>query len=171
MRYSDDVLDVAVIGGGQAGLAMAWHLRRHRLRFAVLDAAGEVGAAWRSRWDSLRLFTSARYDGLPGLPFPGAGDRYPTKDEVADYLRGYAAAFDLPVRLDTPGRPADPLRGRLRARHHPLPPRPLLDRRPRRADRGPSRARARRQSGAEPAPGSATSFATTWRWCWRWWSA
>ncbi|MDN5857466.1 MAG: NAD(P)/FAD-dependent oxidoreductase [Pseudonocardia sp.] len=101
MTRPDDVLDVAVIGGGQAGLAMAWHLRRHGLRFAVLDAAPEVGATWRSRWDSLRLFTSARYDGLPGLRFPGAGDRYPTKDEVADYLRGYAAAFDLPVRLDS----------------------------------------------------------------------
>jgi len=98
---SDHDLDVAVIGGGQAGLAMAWHLRRLGLRFAVLDAGSEIGAAWRSRWDSLRLFTPARYDSLPGLPFPGPPDRYPTKDEVAGYLRDYVAAFDLPVRLDS----------------------------------------------------------------------
>lgn len=96
---SDHNLDVAVIGGGQAGLAMAWHLRRLGLRFAVLDAGSEIGSAWRSRWDSLRLFTPARYDGLPGLPFPGPPDRYPGRDDVTDYLHTYAAAFDLPVRL------------------------------------------------------------------------
>jgi putative flavoprotein involved in K+ transport len=92
-------LDVAVVGGGQAGLAMAWHLRRLGLRFAVLDAGSEIGSAWCSRWDSLRLFTPARYDALPGLAFPGPPDRYPTKDEVAAYLRDYVAAFDLPVHL------------------------------------------------------------------------
>jgi cation diffusion facilitator CzcD-associated flavoprotein CzcO len=65
-RTYDQDLDVAVIGGGQAGLAMAWHLRRMGLRFAVLDAGGQIGSAWRSRWDSLRLCTPARYDALPG---------------------------------------------------------------------------------------------------------
>lgn len=94
-------LDALVIGGGQAGLAMAWHLRRQGLRFLVLDAGPEVGHVWRARWDSLRLFTSARYDALPGLAFPGTPDRYPSKDEVADYLQAYVAAFDLPVRLDS----------------------------------------------------------------------
>jgi putative flavoprotein involved in K+ transport len=93
--------DVLVIGGGQAGLAMGYHLRQRDLRFQIVDAGAEIGCAWRSRWDSLRLFTSGHYDNLPGLPFPAPADTYPGKDEVADYLRAYAAAFELPVRLDT----------------------------------------------------------------------
>jgi putative flavoprotein involved in K+ transport len=79
---------------------MAWHLACHRLRFVVLEAAPEIGHTWRSRWDSLTLFTPARYDSLPGMPFPGPPDTYPTKDPVASYLKAYAAAFDLPVRLN-----------------------------------------------------------------------
>src|SRR3954453_22977542 len=94
-------LDVLVIGGGQAGLAMGYHLARCDLRFLIVDAGAEIGSVWRSRWDSLQLFTSGRYDNLPGLPFPAAADSYPGKDEVADYLRAYAVAFELPVRLDT----------------------------------------------------------------------
>ena len=97
---NDGLLDVAVIGGGQAGLAMAWHLARQQLRFVVLDAAPEIGHTWRSRWDSLTLFTPAQYDCLPGMPFPGPPDTYPAKDPVADYLQAYAAAFNLPVRLN-----------------------------------------------------------------------
>ena len=85
-------LDVAVVGAGQAGLAMAWQLRRHGLRFAVLDAASQLGQAWRTRWDSLRLFTPARFDALPEMPFPAPADHYPTKEQVADYLHDYAAA-------------------------------------------------------------------------------
>jgi putative flavoprotein involved in K+ transport len=95
-----DLLDVAVVGGGQAGLAMAWHLTRQQLRFVVLDAAPEIGHTWRSRWDSLTLFTPTQYNALPGMPFPGRPDSYPTKDPVAGYLKAYAAAFDLPVRLN-----------------------------------------------------------------------
>jgi putative flavoprotein involved in K+ transport len=95
------VLDAIVIGGGQAGLAMAWHLRQQNQRFLVLDAGPAVGHSWRSRWDSLMRFTPARYDSLPGMAFPAPADTYPTKDQVADYLRDYAAAFDLPVRLDS----------------------------------------------------------------------
>jgi putative flavoprotein involved in K+ transport len=95
-------VDVAVVGGGQAGLAIAWHLRRLGLRFLVLDAGPEIGHVWRSRWDSLRLFTPARYDALPGMAFPGPPDTHPGKDAVADYLRDYAAAFDLPVRTNSP---------------------------------------------------------------------
>src|SRR6476620_10407909 len=94
------LLDVAVIGGSQAGLAMAWHLTRRGLRFVVLEAGPEIGHTWRSRWDSLTLFTPAQHDALPGMPFPGPPDTYPTKDPVADYLKAYAAAFDLPVRLN-----------------------------------------------------------------------
>jgi putative flavoprotein involved in K+ transport len=94
-------LDVLVIGGGQAGLAMGHQLAERDLRFLIVDSGPEIGHVWRSRWDSLRLFTSGRYDNLPGLPFPAGADTYPGKDEVADYLRAYAAAFELPVRLDT----------------------------------------------------------------------
>ena len=94
-------LDVLVIGGGQAGLAMGYRLAQRELRFLIVDSGPEIGHVWRSRWDSLRLFTSGRYDNLPGLPFPAAADTYPGKDEVADYLGAYAAAFELPVRLDT----------------------------------------------------------------------
>jgi putative flavoprotein involved in K+ transport len=93
-------LDVVVIGGSQAGLAMAWHLAQQGLRFVVLEAGPELGHVWRSRWDSLKLFTPAQYDALPGMPFPAPADTYPTKDPVADYLQAYATAFDLPVRLN-----------------------------------------------------------------------
>jgi putative flavoprotein involved in K+ transport len=87
-----------VIGGGQAGLSVGYHLARLGLPFLIVDASERIGDAWRDRWDSLRLFTPARFDGLDGMPFPGDPHRFPTKDEVADYLEGYAAHFDLPVR-------------------------------------------------------------------------
>ncbi len=96
----DDLLDVVVIGGSQAGLAMAWHLARQHLRFVVLEAGPEPGHTWRSRWDSLTLFTPAQYAALPGMPFPGSPDTYPTKEQVAGYLNAYAAEFNLPVRLN-----------------------------------------------------------------------
>ena len=95
-------LDVLVIGSGQASLAMGYQLTQLGRRFEIVDAAPEIGHVWRSRWDSLRLFTSGRYDNLPGLPFPAAADAYPSKDEVAAYLQAYAAQFRLPVRLNTP---------------------------------------------------------------------
>ena len=87
-----------VIGGGQAGLAIGYHLAQCDLPFVILDAHERIGDAWRKRWDSLRLFTPARYNGLPGMPFPGPAHSFPTKDEVADYLEAYATRFDLPVR-------------------------------------------------------------------------
>jgi putative flavoprotein involved in K+ transport len=95
-----EVLDVVVVGGSQAGLAMAWHLAERGLRFVVLEAGPELGNTWRNRWDSLKLFTPAQYDALPGMAFPAPADTYPTKDPVADYLQAYAAAFHLPVRLN-----------------------------------------------------------------------
>ena len=95
-----ELLDVAVIGGSQAGLAMAWHLAQAGLRFAALEAGPELGGTWRSRWDSLTLFTPTQYNALPGMRFPGPPDTYPGKDPVAGYLQAYAAAFDLPVRLN-----------------------------------------------------------------------
>ena len=103
----DRPLDVVVVGGSQAGLAMAWHLAQQGLRFLVLEAGPEVGHTWRSRWDSLKLFTPAQYDNLPGMAFPAPVDTYPTKDPVVDYLRAYTDAFHLPVR---PNRPVTELR-------------------------------------------------------------
>jgi FtsP/CotA-like multicopper oxidase with cupredoxin domain len=93
--------DVVVVGGGQAGLALGYHLANQGLDFTILEAASEPAAAWRQRWDSLKLFTSARYDSLPGMQFPGVPDRYPARDEVAEYLAEYARRFDLPVELDS----------------------------------------------------------------------
>jgi putative flavoprotein involved in K+ transport len=93
--------EVAVIGAGQAGMAIGHHLARAGRRFVMLEAAGAIGAVWRSRWDSLVLFTPRRYDGLPGMAFPGDPDGYPTRDEVVAYLERYAAAFELPIELDS----------------------------------------------------------------------
>ena len=97
------VLDVLVIGAGQAGLALGHHLTVLDANFLLLDAGPEIGYSWRSRWDSLRLFSPAAYDALPGLPFPAPpGDYHPSKDDVADYLQAYAQRFRLPVRLNSP---------------------------------------------------------------------
>ena len=93
--------DVAVVGAGQVGLALGYYLKARGLAFEILDTAPSLGHVWRTRWDSLRLFTPAQYAGLPGLPFPAPRDTYPTKDQVAGYLASYAATFDLPVRLNT----------------------------------------------------------------------
>jgi putative flavoprotein involved in K+ transport len=98
LNQTDDDYDVLVVGGGQAGLAISWHLAQHDLRFVVLDAAPEVGHVWRTRWDSLHLFTPAEYDGLPGMPFPAGAGTYPGKEDVADYLQDYVEGQRLPVR-------------------------------------------------------------------------
>jgi putative flavoprotein involved in K+ transport len=91
-------IQTVVIGGGQAGLSVGYHLARRGLPFVILDANDRIGDSWRARWDSLRLFTPARFDGLPGMPFPAPPYSFPTKDEMADYLESYAAKFRLPVR-------------------------------------------------------------------------
>jgi putative flavoprotein involved in K+ transport len=91
-------IETVIIGGGQAGLSVGHHLARRGRPFLILDSGRRVGDAWRKRWDSLRLFTPARYDRLAGLPFPAPAHSFPTKDQVADYLEAYAARFQLPVR-------------------------------------------------------------------------
>ena len=93
-----ELFDVVVIGGGQAGLSVGYFLAQAGLRFVILDASERIGDPWRQRWDSLRLFTPARFDSLAGLPFPAHPHTFPTKDEMANYLESYALHFRLPVR-------------------------------------------------------------------------
>jgi len=91
-------IDVVIIGGGQAGLSVGYHLKKRGVRFVILDGGARSGDTWRKRWDSLRLFTPAWLDSLDGLPFPAPAQYFPTKDEMADYLELYASHFQLPVR-------------------------------------------------------------------------
>src|SRR5690349_6985692 len=97
-QLQTEKIETVVIGGGQAGLSIGYYLARRGRPFVILDANERIGDAWRNRWDSLRLFTPARYDGLAGMPFPAPAHSFPTKDQMADYLESYAARFDLPVR-------------------------------------------------------------------------
>jgi putative flavoprotein involved in K+ transport len=90
--------ETVVVGGGQSGLAVAYHLRKRDRQSVILDANERIGDSWRRRWDSLRLYSPARYDGLPGMPFPAPPHAFPTAGEMGDYLEAYAARFDLPVR-------------------------------------------------------------------------
>ena len=101
MHARPESYDVVVVGGGQAGLAIGYHLAQQGRRFTILEAASEPAASWTTRWDSLTLFTPTRYDSLPGLPFPGDPDSYPVRDQVVDYLTEYARHFELPVELDS----------------------------------------------------------------------
>ena len=96
--HTTERVNTVVIGAGQAGLSTGYHLARRGVRFVILDANDRVGDVWRRRWDSLRLFTPARYAGLDGLPFPAPPFSFPTKNEMADYLEAYARRFALPVR-------------------------------------------------------------------------
>ena len=91
-------IETVIVGGGQAGLSMGYHLARRGMPFVILDAHERIGDAWRTRWDSLRLFTPARFSGLSGMPFPAPAHYFPTKEEMADYLESYARRFALPVR-------------------------------------------------------------------------
>jgi putative flavoprotein involved in K+ transport len=91
-------VQVVVIGAGQAGLSVGYHLAQRGIPFVILEARERIGDSWRERWDSLRLFTTGRLDGLDGMPFPAPGHRFPTKDEMAAYLEAYATRFRLPVR-------------------------------------------------------------------------
>ncbi len=91
-------LKVIVIGAGQAGLSVGYYLKKLNIPFIILDANERIGDSWRKRWDSLHLFTPAKFDGLAGMPFPASPDYFPTKDEMGDYLENYAAHFNLPVK-------------------------------------------------------------------------
>ena len=91
-------IETVIIGAGQAGLATGYHLQRRGRPFLILEGNERVGDGWRRQWDTLRLYTPAKYDGLPGMPFPGSPWTFPLKDEVADYLEAYATRFELPVR-------------------------------------------------------------------------
>ena len=91
-------IDTIVISAGQAGLSVGYHLARRGVPFVILDAGERIGDQWRKRWDSLRLFTPARFSSLDGLPFPADADSFPTKDAMGDYLEAYARRFALPVR-------------------------------------------------------------------------
>jgi putative flavoprotein involved in K+ transport len=98
MQIDPERFDTIVVGGGNAGLAAGYYLRQRGARFVILDAGDHVGDAWRRRWDSLRLFTTARYSALPGMRLPIPSSAQATKDEMADYLEAYVERFDLPVR-------------------------------------------------------------------------
>ena len=94
-------IETVIVGGGQAGLSTAYHLTRRGRECLLLDRNARVGDNWRQQWDTLRLYTPAKYDGLPGFPFPAGPWEFPQKDEVADYLESYATRFELPVRTNT----------------------------------------------------------------------
>ena len=96
-RTSEQV-QVVVIGAGQAGLSVGYCLAAHGVSFVILESQARVGDSWRQRWDSMRLFTPAKYDGLVGMPFPAPAFSFPTKDEMADFVESYARRFNLPVR-------------------------------------------------------------------------
>ena len=93
--------DTVIVGGGQAGLSTGYYLKQQGRDFVILDGSERIGDSWRNRWDSLRLFSPARYNGLPGMPFPAPAHTFPSKDEMADYLVSYANRFELPVRNGT----------------------------------------------------------------------
>ncbi|MEH7245318.1 NAD(P)/FAD-dependent oxidoreductase [Neobacillus niacini] len=95
------IYDVAVIGAGQAGLAMGFYLKQKRLSFVILDKGSKIGESWKERYDSLKLFTPRSYSSLPGLSLEGEQNIYPTKNEISDYLIGYTNTFSLPIQLNT----------------------------------------------------------------------
>lgn len=100
--------DTLIIGAGQAGLSAAYHLKKRGLPFAIVDADARIGDHWRERWDSLRLYSPATYDSLPGMRFPAKAYSWPTGREMGDYLEAYASRFELPVRSGVRVERVDP---------------------------------------------------------------
>ena len=95
------MLDFVIIGGGQAGLSMAYHLNEMGKKYLVVDGTDEVGASWLSRWDSLKLFTPTEYNHLPGLKFDAPKGYYPNKVEVANYFKSYVKEYNIPIQFNT----------------------------------------------------------------------
>ncbi|MDA1571301.1 NAD(P)-binding domain-containing protein, partial [Bacillus cereus] len=95
-----EILDSIVIGGGQAGLASGYHLQKKGLQFLILEASERTAGSWPYYYESLKLFSPARFSSLPGMQFPGHPDDYPTRNEVIDYLQNYVDNFQLPVMLN-----------------------------------------------------------------------
>jgi putative flavoprotein involved in K+ transport len=108
MTDTTEHVDTLIVGGGQAGLAAGYHLARRGMPFLILDADERIGDHWRERWDSLRLYSPARWDSLPGFRFPARAFHYPTAREMGDYLAAYAERFALPVRSGTRVERVDP---------------------------------------------------------------
>ena len=104
-------IDTVVIGAGQAGLSAGYHLQRRGMPFLIVDADERIGDHWRDRWDSLRLYSPAKYDSLPGMRFPAPSSHWPTAREMADYLEAYARQFDLPVQSGTRVDRVEPIDG------------------------------------------------------------
>jgi putative flavoprotein involved in K+ transport len=98
MQQEGTSYDVIIVGGGQAGLTAGYFLANQKVNFVILDENARTGDSWRKRWDSLRLFTPSQLNGLPGMPYPGPANYFPTKDELANYLEQYSKHFGLPVR-------------------------------------------------------------------------
>ena len=105
-----DHVETVIIGAGQAGLSTAYHLKQQGRDCVVLDRNQRIGDGWRQQWDSLRLYSPAKYDGLPGMPFPAEPWSFPGKDDVADYLEAYAAPVRAPGPARRPGRRGSPRR-------------------------------------------------------------
>ncbi|WP_332074680.1 flavin-containing monooxygenase [Paenibacillus sp. GYB004] len=95
-----EVWDTIVIGGGQAGLASGFHLSRNGLKFMILEASDQPAGSWPQYYDSLKLFSPARFSSLPGMKIQGDPDRYLRKEEVIRYLQDYREKYQLPVRLN-----------------------------------------------------------------------
>lgn len=104
-------IDTVVIGAGQAGLSAGYHLAKRDLPFVILDADARIGDHWRDRWDSLKLYSPARYDSLPGMRFPAPSYHWPTAREMADFLEAYARHFDMPIRSGTRVERVEPVDG------------------------------------------------------------
>jgi putative flavoprotein involved in K+ transport len=104
-------IDTVIIGAGQAGLSAGYYLKKRGLPFVILDADARVGDHWRDRWDSMKLYSPAKFDSLPGMRFPAGPAHWPTSREMGDYLEAYAARHELPVLSGTPAERVDPVDG------------------------------------------------------------
>lgn len=95
------LVDILIIGGGQAGLCVGFFLKKLTSNFLIIEKSKKIGNSWRNRYDCLMLLTPRGKDSLPGFPISGERDGYPLKNEFADYLEKYANHFSLPVEVST----------------------------------------------------------------------